>query len=450
MRVIYANIYKYRFYVLGACFILNLMLGWPGILGPDSKAQYAQAVSGYYTDHHPPLMSYVWHYLNMIYAGSGLIYLLQIAMLYTSAAIIMHCIDISVASNTISFPIVLFSLALNPQIFILSTNIFKDIQFTFSFLLAASILAFYTLKAKQPGLLAFLGICILLIYGAGVKFQGQYCLLVPAIWLGTVIYKDKSIWKKLLLGVVLYIAMFIMIQVINNSLVPVKNKNHSWQFVKLYDLAAISRDIQNDLIPAYNKLPAYTFTKLVERFKYPSVDPYIYSKDNIFTITTESTNMRDLQSCWWQSIKKYPLSYIKHRSLNMGYTLLSRPGYDNALNLLNKLDVNKMTNMLRFVIGAGYYIFMSHLLIVLLGIAYLGFGLINWHMQAAKVLVGLCLTAISMIAILFFMSMAGVPRYTYFAVVMINAAHPFALVCYLNRKKSVNITSQISTMLPVN
>ena len=63
---------------------------WPGIISPDAIGQYAIAHSGLYTDHHPPLMSFVWHYLDLIYPGPGMLLLLHLLMLYTAAAIFIY------------------------------------------------------------------------------------------------------------------------------------------------------------------------------------------------------------------------------------------------------------------------------------------------------------------------------------------------------------------------
>lgn len=49
--------------VLASC-LVNLVVGWPGILTPDSQDQLAQAVAGRYDDWHPPFMAMLWRALG--------------------------------------------------------------------------------------------------------------------------------------------------------------------------------------------------------------------------------------------------------------------------------------------------------------------------------------------------------------------------------------------------
>lgn len=435
------QIYKNRFYILGFIFVLNLCLAWPGKLLQDSMAQYAQALSGQYTDHHPPLMSFIWHYLDQIYAGSGLMFALQMLFLYAAIAILLHVADLVFAVKYRNFAtILLLLLPIYPQVLIYSFIVIKDVQYAFSFLLVAAIFAYYTISKKRIGWLLVLGSLVLMIYGAAVKYQGQFCVLVLAIWLGAILNKNNKLLIKLGKGSLIYLCVLGAIQGINNTLVPNQAKNYAWQFVKLYDLAAISIDTNTDLIPDFNKTAAFSVQKLHDRFQYPGVDPYIYSNDNILQITKNPDSMQELYNIWLQNIVKHPLIYVKHRSINLAYALLSRPGFENANLILEYVPKPSLSyNIIYVAISIVFYIFMSHLPVIMLGVVYFCFAIFSWRTSiAAPILLGFTSVALFMTGILFFMSMAGMTRYTYIAIVMIHAAHIFAYKCYLDHKKLKN------------
>lgn len=432
------TIYRLRFYILGLLFVLNILIFWPGYMQSDSRAQYDQAITGQYSDHHPPMMSFIWHYLDQIHQGEGLMFVLQMVLLYSSMAILLLTVDkMFSAKKRLLLSLVPLILPIYPQVLIYAVNIVKDVQYAFSFLLAASVLAYYTIVQKRPSPLVLLGLLLVLIYGAAVKYQGQFCVIVFALWIGGLLCQKRKWFDKILAGLAIYGLIFFSICLINNALVPQKSKNYSWQFVKLYDLAAISIGTHADLIPNFNKTPAYTFQKLQERFKYPTVDPYIYSQDNILMITKDPADMTTLADTWRKDVIAHPVLYLKHRVINMCYALLSRPGYDFVTEYLNKLPHDSMSYTLVYnVSNIIFYTFMSHLPVILLGVGYFILALYSWRAsKAAPVLLGFTSLALLMVAILFFMSMAGVPRYTYISIVMIHAAHIFAYKCFADSKK---------------
>lgn len=433
-------VYRYRFYLLAFLFVVNTLAFWPGFIQQDSVGQYQQAVSMQFSDHHPPMMSLIWHYLDLIHHGEGLMFGLQMVMLYGAMAILLLTLDHMLRSKQRQYLCLIpLLIPIFPQVLIYSCNIVKDTQYAFAFLLAASILAFYTIKNVRPSLFVIYGLFFLMLYGAAVKYQGKFCVIVLAFWLAHVLYLRNRLRTKIIAGLLIYALLLFAICSINNYLVPQQSKNYSWELVKLYDLAALSISTKTDLIPDFNKTNSFTFEKLQSRFTYPVIDPYIYSNDNILMITKDQTNMQVLYNTWLRNVLQHPVEYFKHRAINISYALLSRPGFDYALQFLAKIpDTNPLRNFTYTITGGLFYIFMSHLLVVSLGGVYFILALVSWRTsKAAPVLLGLTSIALLMLGLLFFMSMAGVPRYTYISIVMIHAAHIFAYNCYVDRKRTL-------------
>ena len=127
-----------------------------------------------------------------------------------------------------------------PQIAVYSFMIWKDVGFAFSFLLCSMMLANSFFEGRKLKLLEHIVFWFVLIYGSSVKFQAQYCAPVLIFFY---IYSQtdfiKNTYSKfgmlIAVGAGFYSALFL----INASLVEAKSQNHSWQFVKLYDLSLI-------------------------------------------------------------------------------------------------------------------------------------------------------------------------------------------------------------------
>lgn len=269
-------LYSYRFYVLGILFLMNLALFWPGDLQPDSQGQYIQAITGQYSDHHPPMMSFVWHYLDKIYTGSGLMLAMQLGFFYGALGMLLRIVDACLPQKHRPLAaFVLLLLPLYPQILVYSGTIVKDNQFAFSFLFIMSILAYYTITGKRLSLWLLAALLPILIYGMSVKFQAQYCSVIIMAWMGALV-TTSSLLKKAGAACLIGILAFGSMTAINDALVPEKKKNYSWQYVKLYDLAAISIGAQADLIPDTNKTAEYTFQDLKAQFVHYRVDPLVF------------------------------------------------------------------------------------------------------------------------------------------------------------------------------
>lgn len=432
---------KYRYHVLAVLFISTIILFWPGIAMHDSVWQYQQAITGQYSDHHPPLMAFLWRNLNYWYAGFGLMFLLQITLLYAGVCIIMCAIDKLHMQHANLAYVLLLILPVYPQILIYELIVTKDVQLAASFLCAGSILAFYTIANRKIPILIVCAAFLLLLYGASIKYQAKYAVCIFAVWLGFLLIRHAKFAHKLLLGMTIYLSILCMVTVINTCLVAQENRTYAWQYVKLYDLAALSLNAKQDLIPYFNKTNSYDLSKLQQRFVYPAIDNLVFKQDPILRITTNKSEMRELCKIWRIEVFKHPFGYLKHRFANMRHILLSRAGYmheaqDVPVIFVDQFPINSFFYAaLDLVIGLLFYLFMSDLPIIMLGVFYLYLSLRYWRKSnTAKALFGLSATALLMIALIFFMSMAGTPRYAYLSIVLIHAATAFALATYFSKR----------------
>ncbi len=421
--------------------LLHLFCKWPGALNPDSQAQYQMAVAGVYNDHHPALMSFVWRYLNYIVPGPGLMFSFQICLLY--GAIFYLIIS---TNKFFKWSIILILLPFIPQIFRFVNVILKDTNFAFSFLFVAAYLSYITLNNIKLNLIKISILFLVLLYGTGVKFQAQYCAPILLIWMSVAIVNYKICCKKFItVTILLLVSFYTLLNGISFIFIPNVHKDYSWQYVKLYDLAVISRDTKQDLLPSANKTEKFTMQILCDRLSYCTsfvnckyhkyaVDNLVFDSDPILRKGINNIERKELYIVWLKTVVKHPLLYLKHRTLNMLGILLSVPDVFRDLN-----SHFAHNSILYLVVTVFIYLSISNIAPALICIVYLIFGILvlyktkNINLFAIS-LVGLNAVGSMMMLVLFFCSMASTPRYAYISMCMVHASHIFAYLCYKSTK----------------
>lgn len=412
--------------------LVQLAVYWPGEMTPDSYGQYSAAVSGAYSDHHPPVMSFVWRYLDMVVKGSGLMLLLHLILLYTGLFFAAKTLQ----KHPKRFLFMLFPLV--PPLLIYTHYIWKDIGFAYSFVCVGGVLAWVSSRESRLSFKLAVPLLVILFYGASVKYQAQFLAPVFLAWMVHLMLPNvnKRTW---LVGSLLLITAFsLTLHQTNETLTKEAGKNHSWQFVKLYDLAAISVALDKPLFPEFVMTEYYTQEKLHEKYSPYYIDELAFPADAILRIGKTQEERDLIWSTWAREIMAHPFHYMKHRFSNLAYVLLSTPGFLYYLELLDKV-AEKDTGLYKtlYVVGRVLgYLFMAHILTVLLCFFYIGLALKTLRTTwAAKPLLAFNITGFLMVVMLLFLSMAGTPRYTYITICMVHLSHFWAYLCYKAYKR---------------
>ncbi|WP_156956726.1 hypothetical protein [Candidatus Odyssella acanthamoebae] len=409
--------------------------------------QYQQALLGIYNDHHPAMMSFAWRYFDKICPGYGSMYLLQIGLFYLGLYFIWQAaetfLDFKKSPALLLF---IFFLPWWPQVLLFSIQIQKDNGFTFSFFAIAAALANYSLRDKQISLPAALLIFVGLIYGTAVKYQAQFILPILSIWFGWLLVKSRPPLQRLTVSIFTTLAVYASVVGINAVLVPKAQQSNSWQYVKLFDLAAISKSMDQDLILDINKTPHFSFEKLKNQFQENVVDPYVFPADAILKKNTDPLEQQQLWDHWFSVVRCHPFYYLKHRWMNFSHCLIDRVGYTHVDRLLPQIidPETKAFSIVKGIIDLMGYAFVSQFLVILLGVIYFVASVVYWRRSKLAPII-FCFTSMALlfIGILLFMSMAGTPRYTYFSLVMIHGCHLFAIGLFKSvRKQNEEVFSE--------
>jgi len=415
--------------------LLHLWMLWPGFWTPDTHSQYAMALSGVYTDHHPPMMSWVWGWLHRLLPGSGLLLLLHLSFLYAAVFYLIK----SFAQQRIRFAF--FLLPLIPQIFIYSGFLWKDVGFAFSFLCCAAYLSYLTATQKPLRWYALISLFLILLYGTALKFQAQYAAPILLLWIAQCLLRYEINLKRF---VTIFSALLFFfygsLKSLNDYWVPENQRNYSWQYVKIYDLAAISVNSGVIFLPDFIKNENFSDKKLHDTFYRNgipvSVDDLVFGANALLRKGNNAVERTLIYKAWVQGIMSHPLIYLKHRANNMAYTLMSRPGFMYVPQVLSHIGTPEMPlyRVLSATLGIVFYLLMSHINAAVLCLVYLAYSIkMKARSWAAMPLLYFIAIGLSVLLVLFFCSMAGTPRYTYILVCMVHASHVFAYQCYQSR-----------------
>ena len=414
--------------ILMALFCVHLLLFWPGYMTSDSQGQYNMAVSGVYSDHHPFIMSFLWRYLDKIYPGPGLMLFTHFTLLYGSVYFFMR----SFPNSKLRY--YFFAFPFFPHVLSYSPAIWKDNGFAFTFLFVASYLAYCTMENRVLKGRVLMGLLVILAYGTLVKFQAQYLAPLLLLWMGlhqAHYQKGWNLLKKLAIISFLFYGLIAGVRYFG----PEVKQDHSWQMVKFYDLAAMSVTLNKPLMPEFNRSKSFSMEELHKRFNHQRVDDLVFG--DAILVGGQTEQERDiLWKTWAHEVLKHPFIYLKHRSINMAYALLSTPLFMYVQPALDEwcgvgTIVNKTVYITARILG---YLILAHFLPALLSFVYLGLALFSLHKTKAAIpLFFMSSLSVMMLGTLFFCSMAGTPRYTYIVVCMTYASHIFAYLCYKQR-----------------
>lgn len=428
-------------------FILNIIIFWPGQMSPDSFVQYNEAISGNFADHHPPIMAVLWKCLLFFFTGSGTLLIVHLMLLYAACSIFMQ------AFTTSKFVYYYMAFPLLPPILFYSSMIWKDVGFAFSFLLVAACLAYFIIHTVKPSFLVTIGILLVLFYGTAVKFQAIYAAPFLLFGLCYVFNNFKGNLKTVVYTLCASMALSACIQTFNNFFVAQDGKNNSWKFVKIYDLAGISLDLNTPMFPDYIlQYKNFSMPLLKEKFNYERVDDIVFNADSPISRLDTAEQRDQLLSHWRKVVIQHPISYLKHRFNNWKRILFTKP-----LEKLDTLNFNDFSGLAWFaklqdakdahnpslitycgifafeVLKATRYLF-SFIIVFLCMLFYVGLAVCAKRNRLSVLLFCLNAAALALVVSLFILSMASSLRYVYMAVCLVHASHPIAYL--IMRKKS--------------
>ncbi len=182
--------------VLIAGVVVFLVYAHPGFTSTDSMVQLLEARAGRYSDAHPPLMSAMWRYLDMIVAGPILMLLLQMSLFLTGLYVTLKRIVSPTAAAWIAIALLNFPPILTPM-----AVIWKDSQMAGFLMLGIGCVVQEKTRYRALGVLFFIIACALR--------HNALTAVVPLVTILLFWTPTIRLWKRLIVviaGVVFVIA----------------------------------------------------------------------------------------------------------------------------------------------------------------------------------------------------------------------------------------------------
>jgi hypothetical protein len=169
---------RFRLIVILACALVSFAIYFPGRLDPDSTTQLQEALSGRFTDWHPPIMAALWRVLINVAPGPAPLLALHLA-LYSLGVWAIWDAAARISPSRQYLPLVA---AAHPLMLVMLSAIQKDVGLTVT-LIAAFGLIFRQRALDLPVSVArSVLIAILFAYAALVRWNGALAVAPLLLW----------------------------------------------------------------------------------------------------------------------------------------------------------------------------------------------------------------------------------------------------------------------------
>jgi hypothetical protein len=355
MAVAGANIVR-PFVFFGAALLVPVYVvasaAWPGLYTVDSLKQLRQAMTGSYTDVHPPIMSLLWHGLLWLTGIPASLFILQIALLgigLLAWQFIFRRTNIAEAS-----PFLVLA-AWNPAILNFAGVVWKDVGLAVALLLGFATVAILALSHK-PRWVLLAPALLFAFYASAVRWNGLPAV-IPLLYLAAMAIAPFQGWRKHLAAgslTLLCSAFF----VVGNSVLTYgllkAERDELAQVLFLYDLSGITVQTGKSVIPDEFRTDTFTLAGLRAAYTADTMENLFVSSeyiqkapavtvDNVnevfgkglkfggpLTRTDNPADTSRLRSVWLGAIRESPGAYLRHREA-LFFSLL-RIGYDSPYN----------------------------------------------------------------------------------------------------------------------
>jgi hypothetical protein len=293
-----------------ALFAFNVLLHYPGTLNNDSINQYAEAVSGRYTDWHPPIMAWLWSMLRLFADGPAPFLVLHLVLYWAGFGLMADGIRRAGQPRT---GLLMALAGAFPPFLYLNGVIGKDVGMAVFWLAAVGLMFWFRAQGRRIPLPWGAVIGVLVLYGTLVRSNALFALgpllfyaLAPAHWL-----RGARLMAGALVVAVLAIPLT---QQLNRVMFHPKERDpvHS---LFLYDLAGIAaQEHAPGLLEPRATLSASDLKACYTPYWWDPLSPWgpcaalVHRPD-----TDHATLGAGLPEQWIKTIAAHPLAYAVHR-----------------------------------------------------------------------------------------------------------------------------------------
>ncbi|CAN5170426.1 hypothetical protein BH10PSE16_BH10PSE16_06830 [soil metagenome] len=305
--------------LLAALFTVNALMHYPGTMNNDSVNQYGQAISGRYTDWHPPVMAWLWSWLRLAGNGPGPLLLLHLALYWLGFGLLADGLR---RAHYLRLAVLMAIAGAFPPFLYINATVVKDVGLVASWLAAVGLMFWFRVQ-RRPIPFAWWGaIAALLTYGTLVRTNAVFAIgpllvyaLAPPGWLRSV---------RLIIAAMAIAIVAIPVTVQANRWFFNPSATHPEQSLFLFDLmgmAAYEKD--PSLIEPRATLAARELRACYTPYWWDSLSPWGRCSAKVHRLNGDNDKITEgLALQWAQTILRHPAAYAAHRLKHFNSSLL--------------------------------------------------------------------------------------------------------------------------------
>src|SRR5215472_3393425 len=293
--------------VLG--FGLELRVFWPGLMSTDSFEQYVQAALHRYSDHHPPIMAWVWSLTDRVIPGPAGMLILHLSLLWIG----LWSVAEGARKRGFRYTWLILPIGVMPWIANIAGVIWKDVGMACALLAAGGLL--YDVE-NSDGRLRFLVITtafVLIAYATMVRANGFFAALPLAAYAVATARPRAAFTRAAGIGVA-FVALVLGGQQLLERKVLDASPRHLSQLVMLFDLAGIACRGGDVDIPSAFRAPKYDRAALCRAYDPDQVDTLLFFPAHPLEQSFEAADVAKLRQAWIGAARAYPQLYLAHRA----------------------------------------------------------------------------------------------------------------------------------------
>ena len=295
---------------LGA--VLTLLLLHPGQYPFDSAFQLWQARTANYWNVSPVSMPLLWSLLLRLFDDPASLLCLNLAMYWTGIA---FCLDALRGPPPLRALLVL-ACGLVPLSLVQMGHLLSDAHLAGVLVLLSGLIADGMASARRSRLLAALP---LLVYAGGIRHNALLATLPLAVLLAAWLARGAPRVRTRVLGSGAIVAATLVLSFALDRSFVVERKT-TWPSIALWDLAAVSLEVDRLLLPDFTHGPGLSVAELRDTGAFdPTTNTRLFerSRSGIGSGLGRGyppDQLAALRASWWSAVTAHPIEYLQHRA----------------------------------------------------------------------------------------------------------------------------------------
>ena len=290
-------------------FAINVALHWPGEMTPDSTGQYREAISGHFTDMHPPIMAYTWSLLRHIADGPQP--MLAFHLIFHWLGFSMLADGLSRTGRTKAGWLMLATGAF-PLFFYYNGSMLKDVGLVSTSIAGFGLIFWYRIQKRSPPPAIVIAALVLIAYGALVRHNAVFAF-APLLLYAVVDPARIGARRLIILVCVLSIVAIPVSSIINRDLFRAAPSGAIRQ-LQFFDVVGIAHHSGDLSVLSSAHLSTSDLERCYTPYGWDSLSPWGHCKFILDRLDASTSAARPaLTRMWLDAMISHPAAYAQHR-----------------------------------------------------------------------------------------------------------------------------------------